>query len=148
MTNTFFLDFDPGSFGWKRPLAPVGSAWSNAILTSSASIQPQLNPSRRTVINGGLSWIWLAQRTTRRTRDTMMNSRFTWSRFRCETFYKRMQWISQDRLLEGIRTLGTCCSWSKGKIIKNFAINFSLKRREGRKNTLLTAFTETRRHLR
>jgi len=35
--------------------APVGLAWSNAILTSSASIQPQLNPSRRTVINGGLS---------------------------------------------------------------------------------------------
>ena len=45
---------------------PVGLTWSNAILTSSASTQPQLNPSRRTVINGGLLWIWLAQRTTRR----------------------------------------------------------------------------------
>ena len=46
--------------------APPGLTWSNAVLTSSASIQPQLNPSRRTVINGGLLWIWLAQRTTRR----------------------------------------------------------------------------------
>ena len=50
----------------ERPHAPVGLTWSNAILTSSASIQPQLNPSRRTMINGGHSWIWLAQRTTRR----------------------------------------------------------------------------------
>jgi len=33
---------------------PVGLTWSNAILTISASAQPQLNPSRRTVINGGL----------------------------------------------------------------------------------------------
>jgi len=48
------------------PQAPVGSMWSNAILTSSASIQPQLNPSRTTVTNGGLSRIWLDQRTTRR----------------------------------------------------------------------------------
>ena len=38
----------------EEPHAPVGSTWSNAILTSSASIQPQLNPSRRIVINGGL----------------------------------------------------------------------------------------------
>jgi len=47
------------------PHAPVGLTWSNVILTSSTSIQPQLNPSCRTVINGVLSWIWLAQRTTR-----------------------------------------------------------------------------------
>ena len=33
---------------------PVGLTWSNSILTSSASTQPQLNPSRRSVINGGL----------------------------------------------------------------------------------------------
>ena len=60
------LVFNPGSFGWKwfrKPHAPVGSKLSNAILTSSASIQPQLNPSRRTVINGSLSWIWLTQCT-------------------------------------------------------------------------------------
>ena len=38
--------------------------WRGQILTSWASIQPQLNPSRRTVMNGGLSWIWLAPRTT------------------------------------------------------------------------------------
>jgi len=39
----------------EEPHAPVGLTWSNAIFTSSASIQPQLNPSRRTVIKDGLS---------------------------------------------------------------------------------------------
>ena len=47
----------------EEPHAPAGLTWSDAILTSSASIQPQLKPSRRTVVNGGLSWIWLALRT-------------------------------------------------------------------------------------
>ena len=49
----------------EEPHAPAGLTWSDAILTSSASTQPQLNPSRRTMINGRLSWIWLTQRTTR-----------------------------------------------------------------------------------
>ena len=44
---------------------PVGLTWSNTTLTSSASTQPQLNPSCRSAINGGRLWKWMAQRTTR-----------------------------------------------------------------------------------
>ena len=39
---------------------------SDAILITSALIQPQSKPSRRTMMNGELSWIWLALRTTHR----------------------------------------------------------------------------------
>jgi len=39
----------------EEPHAPAGLTWSDAILTSSFSIQPQLDLSRRTVMNGGLS---------------------------------------------------------------------------------------------
>jgi len=48
----------------KEPHAPAGLTWSDTILTSSASIQPQVYTSRRTMMNGGLSWIWLALRMT------------------------------------------------------------------------------------
>jgi len=59
----------------EEPHAPVGSAWSNAMLTISASIQPQLNPSRRTVIMAGScesGWLNARRADGRRARDTMM----------------------------------------------------------------------------
>ena len=54
----------------RSPSHPLVRRSQTPILTSSASIQPQLNPSRRAVINGGLSWIWLAQRTTGTVHET------------------------------------------------------------------------------